>query len=43
VVVRVTGTGQRGIDAGVLAALQVRGAAVLLHTGDDARFGSPSA
>jgi len=42
VVVRVTGTGQRGIDAGVLAALQVRGAAVLLHTGDDARFGSPA-
>ena len=42
VVVRVTGTRQRGIDVGALAALDVRGAAVLLHTGDDARFGSPA-
>ena len=42
VVVRVTGAKQRGIDVGALAALQVRGAAVLLHTGDDARFGSPA-
>jgi kynurenine formamidase len=42
VVVRVTGARQRGIDVGVLAALEVRGAAVLLHTGDDARFGSPA-
>jgi kynurenine formamidase len=41
VVARVTGTRQRGIGAGALAALDVRGAAVLLHTGDDARFGSP--
>ena len=41
VVVRVTGTRQRGIDVGALAALDVRGKAVLLHTGDDARFGSP--
>ena len=41
VVVRVTGTRQRGIDVGALAALDVRGVAVLLHTGDDARFGSP--
>jgi kynurenine formamidase len=34
-----------GIDeAGIaaLAALDVRGAAVLLHTGDDARFGTPA-
>jgi len=42
VVVRVTGARQRGIDVGALAALDVRGAAVLLHTGDDARFGSPA-
>ncbi len=42
VVVRVTGTRQQGIDVGALAALDVRGAAVLLHTGDDARFGSPA-
>src|SRR6266536_3252670 len=27
---------------GTLAALDVRGMAVLLHTGDDARFGSPA-
>lgn len=42
VVVRVTGAGQYGIGVGALAALDVRGAAVLLHTGDDARFGSPA-
>jgi arylformamidase len=42
VVVRVTGAEQQGIDVGALAALDVRGAAVLLHTGDDARFGSPA-
>ena len=42
VVVRVTGLQRRGIDVGALAALEVRGAAVLLHTGDDARFGLPS-
>ncbi|MGI8445924.1 MAG: cyclase family protein [Streptosporangiaceae bacterium] len=42
VVVRVTGTRQRGIGAGALAAFDVRGAAVLLHAGDDARFGSPA-
>lgn len=42
VVVRVTGARQRGIDVGALAALEVRGAAVLLHTGNDARFGSPA-
>ncbi len=41
VVARVAGTRRRGIGAGALAALDVRGAAVLLHTGDDARFGSP--
>jgi arylformamidase len=42
VVVRVTGAGQCGIGVGALAALDVRGAAVLLHTGDDALFGSPA-
>ena len=42
VVVRVTGTRQRGIDVGALAPLDVRGRAVLLHTGDDTRFGSPA-
>jgi arylformamidase len=41
-VVRVTGAERPGIDVGELAALDVRGAAVLLHTGDDARFGSPT-
>jgi arylformamidase len=41
VVVRVAGTRQRGIGVGALAALDVRGKAVLLHTGDDARFGTP--
>jgi kynurenine formamidase len=42
VVIRVTGAQRRGIDVGALAALDVRGAAVLLHTGDDARFGCPA-
>ncbi len=42
VVARVTGARRRGIGVGALAALDVRGAAVLLHTGDDARFGSPA-
>ena len=42
VVVRVTGTRSRGIDVGALAALDVRGTAVLLHTGDDAGFGIPA-
>ncbi len=42
VVVRVTGAQRRGIDVGALAALDVRGAAVLLHTGDDTRFGTPA-
>jgi kynurenine formamidase len=42
VVVRVTGAHQPGIDVGALAALDVAGRAVLLHTGDDARFGSPA-
>jgi len=41
VVVRVAGA-QGGIDVGALAALDAGGAAVLLHTGDDARFGTPA-
>ncbi len=41
VVVRMAGA-QGGIDVGALAALDVHGAAVLLHTGDDARFGTPA-
>ena len=40
--VRVTGTAQRGVDVGALAAVEVSGRAVLLHTGDDARFGTPA-
>ena len=40
-VVRVAGT-QGGIDVGALAALDSHGAAVLLHTGGDARFGTPA-
>ena len=42
VVVRMAGAPQHGIDVGALAALDVHGAAVLLHTGDDARFGTPA-
>jgi arylformamidase len=42
VVVRVTGSGSRGIGAGALAALDVTGCAVLLHTGWDRFFGTPT-
>ncbi|GAA1284097.1 hypothetical protein Psi02_34170 [Planotetraspora silvatica] len=42
VVVRVTGDHRDGIGVGALAGLDVRGKAVLVHTGDDARFGSPA-
>jgi kynurenine formamidase len=42
VVVRVTGSHQHGIDVGAVAAHDVQGRAVLLHTGDDARFGTPA-
>jgi kynurenine formamidase len=42
VVVRVAGARPRGIDAGAVAGLDVQGKAVLLHTGDDARFGTPA-
>jgi arylformamidase len=44
VVVRVTDSAARGVDAQTLAAIDpaaIAGAAVLLHTGDDARFGTP--
>jgi len=41
VVVRVEDSDRRGIDAAALATYDVRGKAVLLHTGDDARFGTP--
>lgn len=41
VVVRVEDSGRLGIDAAALATYDVRGKAVLLHTGDDARFGTP--
>ncbi len=42
VLIRVTGTQSRGIGTGALAAVDVRGRAVLLHTGDDASFGTPA-
>ena len=41
VVIRVAGTRKREIGMGAVAAADVRGKAVLLHTGDDARFGTP--
>jgi len=41
VVIRVGDARERGIGVGALAALDVTGKAVLLHTGDDARFGTP--
>ena len=41
VVARTTGSGSRAVDTGALAALDVTGSAVLLHTGGDARWGTP--
>jgi arylformamidase len=41
VVIRVGGARERGIGVGALAAVAVAGTAVLLHTGDAARFGTP--
>lgn len=41
VVVRLEDSGRLGIDAAALATYDVQGKAVLLHTGDDARFGTP--
>jgi kynurenine formamidase len=42
VVVRVIGSGVRGVDAGALAALGVAGRAVLLHTGGDRHWATPA-
>jgi len=41
VLLRATGTGRRAIDVLELAPLDVRGKAVLLHTGWDVHFGTP--
>jgi len=41
VVVRTAGTGLRAVDIGALAAHDVAGRAVLLHTGGDAGWGTP--
>ena len=41
VIVRTAGTGVRGVDVGALAAHDVTGRAVLLHTGGDAGWGTP--
>lgn len=41
VVVRTAGSGARAVDVGALAALDVTGRAVLLHTGGDAAWGRP--
>lgn len=41
VVIRAAGIASRGIGAEALSVMDVRGKAVLLHTGDDARFGTP--
>lgn len=42
VVIRTAGTGSRAVDVGILAAHQVAGAAVLLHTGADQHWGTPA-
>ena len=41
VVVRTVGSGVRGVDVGALAALEVAGHAVLLHTGGDVHWATP--
>jgi arylformamidase len=41
VVARTAGSHSRAVDVGALAALDVRGSAVLLHTGGDAAWGTP--
>ena len=41
VLLRATGTGRRGIEVLEVASLEVRGKAVLLHTGWDVHFGTP--
>jgi arylformamidase len=42
VVVRVGGSGVRAVDVGALAAVDVTGRAVLLHTGGDRDWGTPA-
>jgi arylformamidase len=42
VVVTITGTRRLGITSDALSQYDVRGCAVLLHTGDDSRFGTPA-
>ena len=42
VVVRVAGSGVRAVDVGALAAVDVAGRAVLLHTGGDRAWGTPA-
>ncbi|HET6531222.1 MAG TPA: cyclase family protein, partial [Actinoplanes sp.] len=42
VVVRTVGSGARAVDVGALAALDVAGRAVLLHTGGDRRWATPA-
>jgi arylformamidase len=42
VVVRTIGSAGRAVDVGALAALEVRGRAVLLHTGGDRHWGTPA-
>jgi kynurenine formamidase len=42
IVVRAAADARHGIEPADLAAYDVRGAAVLLHTGDDERFGTPA-
>ncbi|EFV15018.1 cyclase family protein [Segniliparus rugosus] len=42
VVVRAEGDGARAVDVGHLAALEVEGRAVLLHTGGDRHWGTPA-
>lgn len=41
VVARTAGSGERAVDVDALAALEVRGKAVLLHTGGDVGWGTP--
>src|ERR1700744_5578978 len=42
VLARTAGSGSRAVDAGTLAALEVAGRAVLLHTGGDTHWGQPA-
>jgi arylformamidase len=42
VVVRIAGSGVRAVDVGSLAAIEVTGRAVLLHTGGDRDWGTPA-